>query len=288
MAKTPASVARRYLFETRLGIRLLFCGRYVCQPNWSIEPERVPHDTVSFFFLEKNGCWCVANGRRTLLNRGDLLILRGGDVVSMGHDPKRPITALSLSLAIEQGPVSNSLLQRKFARRYRIKDSREYAGKFAAILNGLQSPLAVRGWAVTGSLLEWCIYVLTETAAPLSPHLALGHGDIDRVLTAQSWANARLETVITLEQWAKVTGWHPVHFGRVFKHETGIAPMRWLEERRMGAARQYLSGTRKSVAEIAEAVGYVDPFYFSRVFRKHFGRPPLRYRRLALGAPGLF
>jgi len=270
----------RLLFESRLRLQLLYCGRFVCKPEWKIESDRLPRGMIGFLFLEKNDCWSEINGRRMALHEGDLQVLRGGDLLRMGHDPAHPITALSLSLAIEQGVVPNILLQRKFNRRYRIRDRRRYVEKFDAILAALQSPLSVRDWAVDSAVLQWLAYLIEETAAPLSAETELGEGAVDRVLLAQSWASARLEKVLTLDEWAKSVGWHPVHFERVFKQETGLPPMRWLEEHRMAAARQYLSGTSRTVSEIAAAVGYSDPFYFSRVFRKHFGHPPLRYRKL--------
>lgn len=280
MPRRPAIREWRLLFETQLGVRVLYCGRFVCTPEWKIESDRLPSGMIGFFFLERNGCWAEVNGRRLTLHEGDLQVLRGGDLLRMGHDPARPITALSLSLAVQQGVVPNILLQRKFARRYRIRDPRQYVERFDAILASLQSSLAVRDWLVSGAVLQWLAYLLEETGAPLSPHAERGEGSVDRVLLAQTWASARLEKVLALDEWAKAVGWHPVHFERVFKQETGLTPMRWLEERRMEAARQYLSGTTKTVAEIAEAVSYPDPFYFSRVFRKHYGHPPLRYRKL--------
>jgi AraC-like DNA-binding protein len=283
MPKRPPIRPPRLLFETRLGLRLLYCGRFVCKPDWRIESDRLPSGMIGFFFLERNGCWSEVNGRRLTLNEGDLQVLRAGDLLRMGHNPARPITALSLSLAVEQGVVPNILLQRKFARRYRIRNRRRYVELFDAVLTSLQSPLTVRDWAVSGAVLQWLAYLLDETGAPLSPHTDLAEGTMDRVLLAQAWASARLAEVLTLDAWAKSVGWHPVHFERVFKQETGLTPMRWIEERRMEAARQYLSGTAKTVAEIAEAVGYPDPFYFSRVFRKHYGHPPLRYRKLGFG-----
>jgi AraC family transcriptional regulator of arabinose operon len=270
----------RLLFETRLGVRLLYCGRFVCQPEWHISSDRLPRDMIGFLFLEKHDCGSDINGRPLTLHEGDMQVLRGGDVLSMRHDPAKPITALSLSLAIEQGVVPNILLQRKFARRYRIHDRRQYIQKFDAILAALQSPLALRDWAVTSAVLQWLVLVMEETNVPLSPHAEPGEGAVDRVLFAQAWAGARRDAVLTIDEWARAVGWHPVHFERVFKQETGVTPMRWVEERRMEAARQYLSGTSKTVAEIAAAVGYPDPFYFSRVFRKHYGHPPLRYRKL--------
>lgn len=280
MPAKPAIQHSRPLFESRLGLRLLFCGRFSCKPEWRIVSDRLPKDMIGFFFLEKNACWSVINGRRLALRPGDVQVLRGGDLLSMGHDPKKPVTALSLSLAVENGVVPNILLQRKFARRHRIHDRRKYVDRFEAILDALQSPLATRDWLVSAALLRFLAFLVEETNAPVLPDQGTAEGTVDRVLLAQAWAGARLDKVILLEEWARAVGWHPVHFERVFKQETGLTPIRWLEQRRMEAARQYLSGTGKSVEEIGAAVGYADPFYFSRVFRKHFGQPPARYRKL--------
>ncbi|MCG3147428.1 MAG: HTH-type transcriptional activator RhaR [Verrucomicrobiae bacterium] len=271
----------RPLYESRFGLRLLYCGRYVCEPNWRIESDRLPGGLIGFFYVERNGCWVEINGRRVNLVPGDLQILRGGAPFRMGHAPARPLTALSLALAVEQGAVPNLLQQRKFASRYRLREPRRYREAFDAVLTALQSPVPTRDWAVNAAVLQWLIVVLEETNAPLQPHSEAGHSGVDRVFFAQAWANARLASVITLAEWARATGWHPVHFARVFKQQTGLNPIRWLEERRMAAARQYLSGTSKTVSEIAEAIGYTDPFYFSRVFRKHYGQPPRRYRTLS-------
>ena len=55
--------------------------------------------------------------------------------------------------------------------------------------------------------------------------------------------------------------------------------MEWLNQRRLQMASQYLSSTRKTISEIAAMCGFSDQFYFSRVFRRHFGQSPLRYRK---------
>lgn len=283
MPRLAAARPLRALFETRFGLRLLYCGRFPCRPDWKIESERLPGEMIGFFFLERNDCAAVVNGHRLALREGELMVLRGGDLLSMSHDPVRPITALSIALALEQGKVPNALLQRRFARRYAIRNPRQYVERFDAVLGALQSPIPLRDWSVAGAVLQFLVGVIEETGAPLSPQATPAEGAVDRVLHAQAWAGDRLDRVLGLEEWARAVGWHPVHFERVFKQETGLSPMRWLEARRMEAARQYLSTTGKSVAEVAEAVGYADPFYFSRVFRRHFGMPPLRYRRRGLG-----
>lgn len=56
--------------------------------------------------------------------------------------------------------------------------------------------------------------------------------------------------------------------------------MEYLTELRMLEAQQLLSETDKSIAEIAEEVGYTDDKYFSRAFKKYSGLKPKDYRKL--------
>jgi AraC-like DNA-binding protein len=46
----------------------------------------------------------------------------------------------------------------------------------------------------------------------------------------------------------------------------------------MTAARTFLERTDRTVGQIATDVGYSDPFYFSRHFRRVHGMSPSRYR----------
>jgi AraC-like DNA-binding protein len=63
------------------------------------------------------------------------------------------------------------------------------------------------------------------------------------------------------------------HLRRRFADETGRTPIRYLVELRIGRARELLRMGR-SVKQVAEEVGFTDPYYFSRVFRSIAGRPP--------------
>jgi len=52
---------------------------------------------------------------------------------------------------------------------------------------------------------------------------------------------------------------------------------------RVGRACQLLDLTDLSVKEIAERVGYSDPYYFSRLFKKATAHSPVAYRNLPKG-----
>jgi AraC-like DNA-binding protein len=57
--------------------------------------------------------------------------------------------------------------------------------------------------------------------------------------------------------------------------------MAYLRGLRMDRAKRLLREEELTVAQVADAVGFSDPYHFSRVFRQHVGMPPSRYRDLS-------
>ena len=63
-----------------------------------------------------------------------------------------------------------------------------------------------------------------------------------------------------------------------FTQKHGIAPKEYMLEKRIALAKKLLRETETSVMEISNSVGYVDPLYFSRIFKKKEGLSPQAYR----------
>ncbi|HYF47867.1 MAG TPA: AraC family transcriptional regulator, partial [Planctomycetota bacterium] len=68
------------------------------------------------------------------------------------------------------------------------------------------------------------------------------------------------------------------HFARVFKAQTGKAPLDYLTAMRMEFAGQLLLDRTTAIKDIAAAVGYPDVRYFTTVFKKEMGITPAAYR----------
>jgi transcriptional regulator GlxA family with amidase domain len=83
--------------------------------------------------------------------------------------------------------------------------------------------------------------------------------------------------VATLAARASIS---PSHFFALFKRQIGRAPIDYFIRLRMQHARHLLDETTLCVKEVAAALGYDDPFYFSRVFKAVNRIPPSRYRAL--------
>lgn len=92
-----------------------------------------------------------------------------------------------------------------------------------------------------------------------------------------------LWTVASLAAEAKVSR---ALLAKRFTEVMGQPPLKYLTEWRMCAAEELLSHSDWSVAKVAEAVGYADPFAFSTAFKRHRGVSPRRYRATAVSVVG--
>lgn len=70
---------------------------------------------------------------------------------------------------------------------------------------------------------------------------------------------------------------------RQFRRHTGLPLHQYHLQLRLHRAMQLLSGAGLSVKEAAGQLGYVDPHYFSRLFKRKTGQAPEQWRRLARG-----
>ena len=84
----------------------------------------------------------------------------------------------------------------------------------------------------------------------------------------------------TLEEVAGMAGMSPTYLSAMFKKEVGIGFSEYLTQMRCEEAKRMIRETQEPLAQIAEAVGYQDAKYFSRIFRKTVGIKPSEYRKL--------
>ena len=85
---------------------------------------------------------------------------------------------------------------------------------------------------------------------------------------------------IRIDEYAKSIHVSESWFLQKFKEHTGVTPMHYILSLRMSAAQDLLENSDYSVTEIAEIIGYDNPLYFSRIFRKQIGVSPREYRKL--------
>lgn len=68
------------------------------------------------------------------------------------------------------------------------------------------------------------------------------------------------------------------HYTAVFKKKTGMSPMDYFIRMKIQYACQMLSQSDLRIKEVADKIGYDDPYYFSRIFKKITGKSPAQYK----------
>lgn len=106
---------------------------------------------------------------------------------------------------------------------------------------------------------------------------------IEPVERAKAYLKDTLETSVRVPELATLVGMSPSHLSALFKRSTGGGVLAYQTGLRIERARHLLDGTALSVAEVAAEVGYSDPLYFSRLFRKSQGQSPRDYRNRPQG-----
>ncbi len=135
-------------------------------------------------------------------------------------------------------------------------------------------PLAgLREAALAGRLLDTLIGGAPLTASGLR---LVAHAD--RLTPVLAWIERHLAEPVSRAGLARIAGLSPSRFHDLFLAVLGKPPMAYLAQRRMGRAQQLLMSGTEPVQVVAGAVGFPDPFHFSRVFRRLVGQSPSTYR----------
>ena len=97
---------------------------------------------------------------------------------------------------------------------------------------------------------------------------------------ARRYFNEHYNEPINIEEYAQSRGMSVSWFLRNFKQITTMSPMQYILSIRMNNAVTLLETTDYNVTEISAIIGYDNPLYFSRIFRKQVGMAPSDFRKL--------
>jgi AraC family transcriptional regulator of arabinose operon len=111
-----------------------------------------------------------------------------------------------------------------------------------------------------------------------NPRSAQGRMD-SRVVRAMEILRERLHEPVPVSELAQAVGLSASRLSHLFREQVGQTPQRFVEAERIARAKQLLSLTSRTVAAIAEEVGYENPFYFTLRFKKYTGQSPREWRR---------
>jgi len=150
----------------------------------------------------------------------------------------------------------------------------------AASIDARVVPSLCQALIVAQAVVEETPQGVPEAHEALSSEVLARSGHQNLVLLAQRYMDSHYrEPALSLEEVAASTQISPGYLSRLLKRETGFSFVDYLTRVRITRAMEIMNDPAVKVYEVAEAVGYQSQHYFSRAFKRVFGRPPVEYRK---------
>lgn len=234
-----------------------------------------------FIYCSKGAGWCEMAGERHRVVPGDLLVVPSGTPHAYGAEAGTPWTIHWFHAQGSQVAAFIDELDLSCDRPVvRIGGDPGVIDLFEELLEGLE-----HGYTPANLLYASC------SLAHLLATLVRDRRDGGREQPAPSqkiaqtlaYIRRHLASPLQLDALAALAGLSRSQYSALFRRQTGYAPIDYLIRLRMHRACQLLDTTELSVKAVAAQVGYEDPLYFSRVFRRVNEQSPKEYRRTRKG-----
>lgn len=120
-------------------------------------------------------------------------------------------------------------------------------------------------------------HMFSQMALEISAQKGRGRGGFE-LSQIQAYMLENLDQPLNLEQLAAAANMSKFHFSKRYKALSGYSPIKHFQNMKIEHACYLLDATDLSVGTVAARLGYDDPLYFSRLFRRTIGVSPRAYR----------
>lgn len=261
--------------RAELSLVVYNAGAQKCQPNYGWGPGVRDHYLLHYIVSGK-GIY-ETEGRTFVLEAGEAFLAWPDVPIYYRADGESPWEYDWVGFA---GPAAALLLaQTPFTRRSPVL--RPSQGE--ALRQGLSDIYQARGTGYPNA-----VRMAGYLQAALGLLMESGRGRGEEALSVYARQGAdflqrNYSQPIGVEEAARQAGVSRSYLYRAFQAEFGCPPSVYLIRYRLQRAKQLLRHSALPVEAVAASVGFADPFYFSRAFRRETGMSPTAYRNQAAG-----
>ncbi|EKE84881.1 AraC family transcriptional regulator [Idiomarina xiamenensis] len=158
-----------------------------------------------------------------------------------------------------------------------LPDWRELRSDVTALLNLQHQRLTLAQAQLAATLLR---KLLLDIANIRQRARQVSHFDL---LALERWMKDNLHRSLSLADFADFVGLSRFHFSKKFRQKTGTTALHYFNDLKIKQACRLLDQSQQTVRQIAADLGFDDPYYFSRLFKKVMGLSPQHYRNHRIG-----
>ena len=263
------------------GLFVTDAGYFPAAESHLVERPRGTNTTLLILCL-RGGGWVKTGEATREIAAGDLVWLPAGLAHAYGSAQKDPWTILWAHFTGDEVAAWGELLgvgEPPSASVFSLPDDRLDEIALDQVYAALERGFAGRHQVAAATALRHAL----STVAQLAHTPRSGRSAHERVVASIEMLRRDWQRPHTLAELAAAAHVSVAHYSALFRRQTGFAPIDFIIRLRVQHACRLLDTTELSVGEVAERVGYADPYYFTRCFRRVMGRAPRLYRQVQKG-----
>jgi AraC-like DNA-binding protein len=267
----------RYFFldlspKGRAALKLAFGGRERCNPDYRISRRHFGYYGLEY--VAAGHGWVTLNGKRSELRPGSVFAYSADMHCEMGTAAGNPMVKYFFCFT---GRGASAGLRRASVP----------AGSVRSLLNHpeirtIAEDLVREGQRVSLRTADICsaLFNLLVLKVADATHGTADSGEPARqnFLRCKALIDAEVATLRTLDDVATRVGLEKSSVCRLFRRFLGTSPYQYLLRQKMNRAAELLLHRGGLVKEVAEQMGFSDPFHFSRGFKAIHGKAPSELR----------
>jgi len=226
----------------------------------------------TFLFIRAGRGTILVRDQQLHFSTGDIVVIQQGTVCEWWSDPESPLSHYWIGI---EGEGCRGILGRLgVTREVQVLARTALPAAELEILEAMLRLLRERPpqflWKLHALFFELC-----HSIAATTEHKAGASSDALDPELVKRFIDSNYAESISVAEIAKTFGITVNQLSRYFRAAFGLTPYAYLVAVRMERSKELLK-KGCSVKETALSVGYADPNYFSRLFRKKTGHPPTR------------
>ena len=265
----------RYFFlnlapKKSAAISIVAGGRERCNPDYQIKRQHFRYHTLEYV-AEGYGRICM-NGKQHDLRPGSLYTYAPHTRCEINTDPQRPM--LKYFISVQSSEIS------QIFKKAGIPFGRVIYLPAHGEIHGTIESLIYEGRQQGNIEKSICMHLFEILLLKIRRSLRVSRGRYNETHSLKNYhqckalIDAENERLHTLNDVARASGIDASSICRLFRRYLGTSPYQYLLRQKMNRAASILLTEDCLVKQVAERVGFPDPYHFSRCFKAIHGIPP--------------
>lgn len=240
--------------------------------------ERTEHDDTLLIYCTDGCGWLETPAGHTRIQAGDMVILPAQMNHKYQADRHDPWTIYWVHYEGKNAAhFTQHVCPELSQTAFRVGLAASFRSAFNALLEVARTGYETSAYLTAANRLK---LLLVELGRARDRDEAQRGFDIENI---HELMRSRIRGQLSLDEMAGAAFLSKFHFSKRYKALTGYPPIQHFLNMKMEHACELLDATSMSIKAIASELGFKDPLYFSRLFKRVVGSSPLIYRKSVKG-----